>query len=142
MTEQQTFLTTPPANGQVEYHAEIKEDEALTKLCIGPPGCGIEDIRAGRIERRCAGSRCMAWRWGRDIIEVGHMMVTRPPSDLVHEFNGRTIAPPVPAENLRPEGEGWYLTNPAMQHDIVRWQRFHAQRGYCGFIAQLPTTRG
>ena len=43
---------------------------AKTKLCCGPDGCGeiIEtnydvDEQAWMTERRCAGSKCMAWKW-------------------------------------------------------------------------------
>lgn len=47
------------------------EAEAINHLCVGPKGCG-NDFPISRDpgtddfvswERRCAGPKCMAWRW-------------------------------------------------------------------------------
>ena len=45
----------------------LTEDEAKTKRCCGPEGCGYThtsatSTRAG--ERYCIASACIAWRWG------------------------------------------------------------------------------
>jgi len=38
----------------------MTEDEAKTKRCCGPEGCGFV---GNDKERYCIGSQCMAWRW-------------------------------------------------------------------------------
>ena len=45
----------------------MTEDEAKTKRCCGPEGCG-DSADSGSpyyddIGRCCIGSKCMAWRW-------------------------------------------------------------------------------
>jgi hypothetical protein len=40
----------------------MTEDEAKTKQCCGPEGCGYWNDQP-RPARWCVGSACMAWRW-------------------------------------------------------------------------------
>lgn len=61
----------------------MTEDEAKTKACCGPEGCGEEmpptDVitaghfvrHSGKEGRFCIGSRCMGWRW-----ITGHLIDT------------------------------------------------------------------
>ena len=45
----------------------VTEEEAKTKRCCGPEGCGgnaeMHGWPNGHIVRFCIGSACMAWRW-------------------------------------------------------------------------------
>jgi hypothetical protein len=44
----------------------LTEDEAKTKRCCGPDGCGapVFHVNSGEfLGRFCIGSACMAWQW-------------------------------------------------------------------------------
>lgn len=51
----------------------LTEDEAKTKLCCGPKGCGVTPMPVKddngyyeRPQRLCIASGCMAWKWAID----------------------------------------------------------------------------
>lgn len=42
----------------------MTEEEAKTKACCGPEGCGTPvNDGTGRLVRMCIASACMGWRW-------------------------------------------------------------------------------
>ena len=41
----------------------MTEDEAKTKRCCGPEGCGVSEVLDQVRARRCIASECMAWDW-------------------------------------------------------------------------------
>lgn len=130
-----TFLTSEWP--QTEKIADIREDEARQKLCCGPVGCGLVGENGARL---CAGSDCMAWRRGLDLIECGpHMKLCEPGGKTVARFDqqvfrGTQENPYPPIEDFRPEGEGWYLAHTYGDVYLAHWERHAAQRGHCGFI--------
>lgn len=42
----------------------MTEDEALSKLCIGPDNCGRQEGS----QRFCVAAKCMAWEWMMDAV--------------------------------------------------------------------------
>lgn len=121
---------------------EITDEDAQGKLCIGPEGCGTYSLGPpGQEERRCAGSRCMAWVRGRDIIEIavymGFTLGKVSSIFFVGEAGYRDVKISDP-EDYRPEGEDWIFSHLHGGTDIGHWWRVVAPRGYCGFMPEKP----
>lgn len=110
----------------------MTEEEAKTKRCCGPEGCG-EYVRpiaylsepGGPVvqlpgqPRICIGSACMAWR---------HDTTTVNPFDEVRAWQ-------------RPAGDDWYLAQEHTMDILPLWRRSKPAEqlmphGYCGLAAQ------
>jgi len=133
-----TFKTT--AWPVITYIVEIPEDEARTKICCGPQGCGVVRETLEMNGRFCLGSMCMAWRWGSDLIERGESMwivgfSARTNEGIVGQFCDERYDPPVPAENFKPAGNGWELGR-GPDSKLAFWQRPAGRRGYCGWVGR------
>jgi hypothetical protein len=103
----------------------VTDEEARTKRCCGPEGCGrhLPSASAGETigglgrhtERFCIGSDCMAWEWGEPEYECVKAAPGEPP----------------------PYGEGWErigeYSHPTGTLQYTSWRRPLPSRGYCPF---------
>lgn len=132
-----TYLTAELERNAPRHFIEVPEDEAKEKLCIGPEGCGLKLRDAP--ERRCAGSRCMAWRWGLSVVEQTVPLEIDPNTNMVRRIHD---GPPIPMQDrkhldaYRPAEGQWDLVMayPPGREAPYRYQREHTKRGYCGFM--------
>ena len=105
----------------------LTEDEAKTKLCVGPPGCGRRrlvhsvqhcdgsaDTNTYGEDRYCAGSACMAWR------SVPAGQITHVP----------------PQSRFRWEKQGYVLESEWLAHapDVMYATYVRPAGGDCAFI--------
>lgn len=71
----------------------MTEDEAKTKRCCGPDGCGFTDPRQADClngERWCIGSECVAWRWtDQQTLADAQDWIHADPTRLLQDFKPR-----------------------------------------------------
>ena len=135
----------------------LTEEEAKTKRCCGPVGCGkilnpgprrfgyqstgpeertgLAVASAFAADRVCIGSACMAWRWDGEIHERWAKQHN------FHPWKDIPGAPLAESEFPRPDGDGWELEKfyPAANCIMVTWRRplrAEDRRGHCGLAGK------